>query len=218
MSELIDISLSLPTVVFTVAALTSVGYWLVSAALGFADGLGPDADFDLDADLEPGFDLDTGSSGFGLSSLIGILGLHLVPVSVSITVLSLVSWLTSVAAVVMLGGAEARVGAPAVVVVLAAALVVGMVVVGRLARVVAPVFATRRAEQHRDLVGRLCTVQTGRVDAVFGQGMIRSPAGDEHVVQIRCPGTNRLGAGDRALVVDVDDGVFVVSPDVDGLT
>ncbi len=217
MSDLIDISLSFPTVVFTTLSLISVGYWLLSASLGLAGDFGIDTDLDLDTDLEPDFDLDA-EGGPGLGSLIETLGLHLVPISVSLTALSLASWLTSVVAVVAIGGADRRLESPLALATVIAAFIVGVVVAGRLARLVAPVFVTQRGERHRDLIGRMCTVQTGRVDTSFGQGVIRSLKGDEHVVQIRCAAENHLRAGDVALVVDVDDGVFVVSPDVDGLT
>lgn len=222
MSDLIEISLSFPTVVFTVLSLISVGYWLVSAMLGFVE-VGGDFDPDLDIDADINFDGDADvpvSEGFGLGSIAGVLGLHLVPVSVAVTVLSLIAWLTSVAAVVALRpvfGTGQRLSILPALAALVVALVIGGFVAGRVARMLSPVFVAQRGERHRDLVGRLCTIHTGRVDETFGQATVRNEKGDEHLIQVRCSTPNHLRAGDQALLVDVEDGIFVLSTDVAGL-
>ena len=217
MSELIEIALSFPTVVFTVLVLVSVGYWLVSAMFGFAGDVAAeldiDADFDIDGDTDFGSDVAGGS--LIASSIAGTMGLHLVPVSVSLTVLSLAAWLASVAAVVLLDGRIT--GWLVVLLALAIPFYLGMLVAGRVARWISPVFATQRAERHDDLIGRIATIHTGRVDASFGQATVRNNKGDEHLIQVRCSVENDLKAGDRALLVDVDDGVFTISTDTEGL-
>ncbi len=213
MSELIEIALSFPTVVFTVLVLVSVGYWLVSAMFGFAGDVA--AELDIDADLDLDGDVDAAGGSLIASSIAGTMGLHLVPISVSLTVLSLAAWLASVAAVVILDGRTAT----WLVVLLALAIpfYLGMLVAGRVARWISPVFATQRAERHADLIGRIATIHTGRVDASFGQATVRNNKGDEHLIQVRCSIENDLKAGDRALLVDVDDGVFTISTDTEGL-
>ncbi|MEM6455598.1 MAG: hypothetical protein AAF772_10920 [Acidobacteriota bacterium] len=55
----------------------------------------------------------------------------------------------------------------------------------------------------RELIGRLCTVTTQRVDAGFGQGEIVDD-GAAILVQLRCDETNVLTRGDEALVIDYD--------------
>lgn len=226
MNRFLEIITSFPTVIFTVAVLVSLGYWIISTLLGLDDSAidaDIDADFDVDieADLEvgaaaghDGVDVASGAGaqGFGDSILMG-LGLHLMPLSLVITVVSLAAWLASVIMTVAIGSANFLVG----IAVFIGALFVGVLASGRVARLIAPLFRVTRAAAHKQLIGRLCVLRTGRVDAGFGQAEVTDAEGGSHLIQVRCHISNRLKAGDTALVVDVEDGVFVVSPDVEAL-
>ena len=89
---------------------------------------------------------------------------------------------------------------------------------GRVGNVLLPILVQTKHIRRRDLIGRLCTVQTGRVDANFGQAEVVDDERSTHLIQIRCEVDNDLRTGMRALIVDVDDdGRFVVSPDVESL-
>ena len=199
MQAFFEVIVRFPAIIFTVALLVSLGYWIVATVLG---GDGFDADADIDIDIETGLPGD----------LLSALGLHLMPVGLVVTIISLVGWLTSVIGLVVLDGW----GAANVVTGLGlfiAALVIGVLASGRVARLVGPLFAPNKGSQHADLLGRICTVQTGRVDLEFGQAEVTDADGGSYIIQIRC-GTNSLSSGDPALLVDVDDGVFTISPDV----
>ena len=211
MGQFIDVITTFPSVVFTVALLVSIGYWVIATVLGL-DSIDADADFDVDLD----FDLDSPGQPGGLSGLLTALDLHLMPISLVVSVISLVGWVVSVIASVLLG-TDGVVGLVMGLVILAAAFAAGVLASGRVARLVAPIFSPARAQSHVDLLGRLCVVRTGRVDDNFGQAEVVDGEGAAHLIQVRCRIDNELGAGDQALLVDLEDGVFIVSPDVDAI-
>lgn len=211
MSEFIDVVTSFPSVVFTVALLVSIGYWIVATVLGL-DGVDVDAEFDTDVDV----DVDGAEAGGGLGSLFTALDLHLMPVSLVITVISLVGWIVSVLASIAIGS-DGVVGVVVGIVILLAALAAGVLLSGRVARLLSPIFSPGRAVGDRDLIGRVCVLKTSRVDASFGQAEVVDHEGGSHLIDIRCHIENGLSRGDQALLVEVDDGVFTVSPDVDAI-
>ena len=211
---------------FTVLTLVSLGYWLISTALGFGDS-GFEGDVELDADLEVGLDADVdadvelesggdgvdASGGLGFGSFMSMIGLHLMPLSLVFTVTSLTGWLISIVLSVLLG-TGAGVSLVFGLIIFVVALVGGFFVSGRVARIVAPIFRVQRAAGHRELIGRVCVLRTGRVDGEFGQAEVVDREGGSHLVQIRCREENQLTAGDQALLVDVEDGVFFVTDDI----
>ena len=211
MVKFLEIITTFPVVIFTVAAATSLGYWVLSTLLGFGDmAFDSDVDLDtnLDSDAEPGIG---GLDGEASAGLLSTLGLKAAPLSIVITVCSLVGWAVSMFAILTIG----RGGLLFSLAVVAVALLVGLVVAGRIAKLIAPLFVTVRATRHEELVGRLCVVRTSRIDDSFGQAEVSGPNGEDHFVQIRCLEKNSLTLGSQALVVDVDDdGIFTVSPDV----
>lgn len=228
MREFLEITTSLPTVIFTVTLLISLGYWLISTALGLGDS-GLDGEIDLDADLELDLDagtdvdgdieidgsMDSGSNaGFDFGSFMSMIGLHLMPLSLVFTVTSLVGWLLSIAMTVAIGNL-ASVGLLIGIAIFFVSLFGGFIVSGRVARVVAPIFRMQRAAGHSELIGRMCVLRTGRVDESFGQAEVVDSEGGSHLIQVRCKEQNTLTAGDQALLVAIDDGVFYVSDDIE---
>ena len=193
MTEFLQVVTSFPTVIFTVGLLISLGFWLISTVLGLGDSafdadVDLDTDLDLDADVDVDIDVDgVGSGAEGLAGFTGILvtlGLHLMPISLVITVISLAGWVAAIVATVALGGAPLNLLVGVVVFVFA--FVFGVLVSGRVARLLAPLFAVTRAAGHRHLIGRLCTLRTGRVDASFGQAEVVDGDGGTHLIQVRC--------------------------------
>lgn len=85
LSVFLLIAFNFPTLIFTILLMISVLYWLV-AMLGFFDVEMADVDGSAALDAEGVLDL---------SGLLATLGLHGVPLPLSITLLSLFSWLAS---------------------------------------------------------------------------------------------------------------------------
>ncbi len=207
MEEFLRTATSFPAVVWSVLVLVSLGFWAVSALLG----LGSD-----------GIEIETGDGADGLTGLevassldlVSALGLNRAPLAVVVTATTLIGWLLAMLVTLSIGRDQPiAVG----LVVLVASLILALVTAGRVARLVGPLYAPNRGTTHTDLVGRLCTVRTGRVDGGFGQAEVVDAEGGSHLVQVRCPEPNELTGGSRALIVDVDDGLFRIDPDTGGL-
>ncbi len=227
--RVIEIAFGYPTVIFTTVLLVSAGYWILSVLLGFESG-GGDLDLDLGGDVagDVGADAgdigsDAGGDGAGSSNgfLVGILqafDLHLMPVALVLTVISLVGFLVSALGTLALTSAG---GSTATLVGLAltlASLLAGMFIAGKIAIVLAPVFVPEPHIRRADLIGRICTIRTGSVSTLFGQAEAVDSVSGSHIIQVRCQTPNRLGAGSQALIVSVDEGGdYLVSPDVEGL-
>jgi hypothetical protein len=70
-------------------------------------------------------------------------------------------------------------------------------------RPLAPLFATKEAERRTDLIGQTCTIETGSVDAGFGQAIVEG--GEHHKIQVRYDkGGGAFVRGDKALIIDFD--------------
>ncbi len=223
MARLIDISFGFPTVIFTTLVLFSLAYWVVALAFGFADF---DVEAELDADLSPdasdlssdGATGDGANAGSSLSGVFRGLGVHYLPIPVAFSFVALIGWAFSLFATWLVASAGSA-GVALGIIITLLALVVGLVVAGRIGRIMRPVFEVTPAVRRRDLIGRLCVIQTGRVDRDFGQAEVVDSEKSTHLVQVRCAIDNQLTAGAQALIVDVDDdGLFVVSPDVEAIT
>ncbi len=236
MSDFFEIILGFPTVIFTVMLLISLGYWIVGVLFGLGgdSGLeggvdGPDFDVDVDIGADGG-DVDLSSdgpdaggetSGAGQQgafvAMLQFFGLHLVPFTIVLSTISLLGWAFSAFGVLLLSGGT-NPALPLGIAIFAAAFSFAVVGAGRIAKALAPVFAVAPPTRRRNLVGRLCTIKTGRVDANFGQAEVIDAEFSSHLIQVRCDIANDLSNGSRALIVEVDDeGRFLVSPDVGSL-
>lgn len=229
MSEIFEIVFGLPTVIFTVALAISLGFFLITFLFGLGDGGA--GEFDIDAGGGSDIDVDIsadgadaggsdGADGDGTSALAGLLqaaNLHILPLALTFAIISLVGWLVSALGTVLLSSDNS----PSVIVAVAIALAgfcTGVYIAGRVGHMLQPIFVPGIHIKRNDLIGRICTVQTGRVDRGFGQAEVIDSERSTHIIQVRCEIDNDLRSGARALIVDVDDdGRFIVSPDVKDL-
>lgn len=180
MGDFLREAFGLPTVLFTFALLVVAGYWLLALVLG----AGLDA-FDA-------FDGDGGTDAGDAS----------VPVTALVSAGIAVAWFVSLTGQVLLDDAWA---APAV---LAVAVTAGWAA-ARVARALGRrLLPPERHSSRAGLVGRMCVIRTGRVDASFGQAEVTGDDGATLVVQVRSDETG-LTAGCTALIFDHDaDGDF----------
>jgi len=228
-SEIFEIVFGLPTVIFTVTLAISLGFFLITFLFGLGDGGG--GDFEIDAGGGSDVDIDIsadgteaggsdGADGDGTSALAGLLqaaNLHILPLALTFAIISLVGWLVSALGTLLLTSDNS----PGVITALAIALAgftAGIFIAGRVGHLLRPIFVPGVHIKRSDLIGRICTVQTGRVDRAFGQAEVVDSERSTHLIQIRCEIDNDLRPGARALIVDVDhEGRFIVSPDVKDL-
>ncbi|MER5771004.1 hypothetical protein [Streptomyces sp. NPDC001985] len=179
MGEFVDAVTGFPTVLFTAALVVVALFWLLVLA-GAAEADAFDAD------------LDTGALSVGG-----------VPVAVSVSLLTVFGWFTSLTGSVLLAGAE---GAWRLLYV--PLLPLSLLIAWRLTRaVVRPLvklFPDEPAPSRQDFIGLTCTIRTGRVGADFGQAEVRARDGSTAVVQVRQNGTGEMSLGATGLLYAYD--------------
>lgn len=222
MSEFFEIIFGLPTVLFTAALALSLGFFMITLLFGLGEGGGGDFEIDAGGDLDVDVDAggsdgaDSDSAG-ALAGLLQAANLHILPLALTFAIISLVGWFVSAMGTVLLTSDNAP-GVLLGIAIAVAGLASGIFIAGRVGHLLRPIFVPTRHITRRDLIGRLCTVQTGRVDRDFGQAEVVDGERSTHLIQIRCEIENDLRSGKQALIVDVDDdGRFIVSPDVKDL-
>lgn len=237
MNELVVASLQFPTVVFTIVLGIVLVYWLfvLIGALDI-DLFGGDVDVDVsgaakgigdvltggakggaealhaggDAGGEVGGDADGDLDGGGLWH---VLGLGDVPVTISVSLITVLAWVGSLLAMHYLGF-----GGWMTLVVLVVAVVIALPIAALLIRPLAPVFAVKEGKSNADYIGHVCTITTGRVDNSFGQATVED-GGTVLDIAVRCDRPGQLARGDKALIIEFDRErqAYVVEPSGDVL-
>jgi hypothetical protein len=138
------------------------------------------------------------------TSFIEVLGLGGVPVTVSLSFLIFFSWLLSLAitqpakeALGVLPGALLSAGVGML------SLVAGTVAAGFAVRPLRPMFAIHHAPRRSALLGRVCTINSGRVDGKFGHATIED-GGAGHILNVVCDKANELTRGSQAVLLQYD--------------
>ena len=154
-----------------------------------------------------------GSSEGVLGFVFGLLKLRSAPVTVVISALSLFGWIFSYIAMRSFGPLPWFGGLGVFLLVFVIALVLTSIVI----RPLAPIFASKSAAEQVDLIGKTCTIRTGRVDEKFGQARFEG-GGASLLIDVRCEAGNRLKRGKEALIIDHDrDKGFYWVEDLDPL-
>jgi hypothetical protein len=228
--SLLEASLQFPTVVFTIGLGIALLYWafVLLGALdmdvlgggdvsGAAKGLG-----DALTAGKGGAEALKGSHGDGDGGWLDAIGLGVVPLTVSLSVLLLVGWCGSVLTMTYLSpspGSLGSLGRWLPMLVLPGMLVVALIVTSFAVRPLRRVFRVVEGKSNRDYIGHSCTINTGHVDAGFGQATIED-GGTVLVISVRCDRATTLARGERALVIDFDSvrEAYVVEPISDVLS
>jgi hypothetical protein len=179
MGDFVDAALSFPAVLLSFLLVAVVLYWLL-VLVGTLD-------------VEIG-DLDIG----------GGLGLGGVPVTVTVSILTVVAWFVSLVGTVLIDG-NVLLGVGVLLVALLAGLFVARLVVVPLRRL----YLVGGEASRSDFVGRECVIRTGSVTDSFGQAEVTAVDGSSAIVQVRQTGEHQLSNGHRALIFEYDtDGEF----------
>jgi hypothetical protein len=135
----------------------------------------------------------------GGGGVFALLGLGNVPITISVSAVTFFAWVITVFAARPLEGAGLlpRVG------VLLASLLVSLFASSLALRPLRPIFTTARPASREDVVGKLCTVTSGKVEGDFGTATI-DDGGAGLNVHVVCNKANTLKKGDRALLVAFD--------------
>ncbi|GAA3444628.1 hypothetical protein [Planomonospora venezuelensis] len=184
MGRFVDVASAFPTVLFSFPLVVVAAYWIL--ALSGVIG--------LDGDEAAG-----GAEATGLAGLLAGLGLGGVPVTVTVSLLVVIAWFTSLA------GSTLVTGTPALTAVLVAALACAWLGTRLLTLPLRRAVPKERVPSRADFVGRTCVIRTGRVSGTFGQAEATSADGSSALIQVRQTGDETFLAGGTALIFAYDD-------------
>lgn len=239
MDEFIAAIVSFPTVVFTVALFVVVGYWLLAliggvgsdlldSAAGKIDGavdaMAGKVDGAIDAmagKVDGAVDGATGKleavggkveGAAGGLSLLAAIGFGKAPATVVISMLTLFAWALSTFATLMLHDYGIASAAVHIGIGFGAVILAGMLT-GLIAGALGNAFKRHRPIGRGELVGKLATVTTGRVDERFGQANLQED-GANLIVDVRCVTPNALVRHTRVVLVsyDAEAHTYMVEP------
>lgn len=229
MNPFLESILAFPTVFFTILMGVILTYWLfvIIGAIGI-DVL--DGDVDLSAGAKAasgaleggakavggvfegadahghadhaGHDHDVDAHDAGLFAALGFAG---IPVTISFSFVVFASWTLSflgrnavfellgsiVPSIVLSGG------------IFLLSLVLGTLVAALAVRPLHPIFITKKAPGRQELMGRVCTVNSGSVTQSFGHATFED-GGAGLILNIFCSKANQLKRGDQALILGYD--------------
>ncbi|RDG37924.1 hypothetical protein [Streptomyces corynorhini] len=194
MSEFLTAALGFPAVLFGVALIVVIAFWLLVLA-GAAEYDAFNAQVDTDA---------------------GPTGLGGVPVTVPVSLLIALAWFASLAGSVLVR----RHVEPGTVrtlwsfAVLVAASLIAWGVTRLLVRRLRDLVPEQAPPSRLDFIGLTCTIRTGSVSADFGQAEVAAADGSTALVQVRQSGDDVMGYGSTGLLYafDVEGEFFWVSP------
>lgn len=150
-----------------------------------------------------------------LAALLNALRLRNAPLTIVISFFTIFGWILSIAGVSLVTpwlGAIVP-GWAAGLVVLVLALLVSWPLVSIVTKPLGKIFVIVEAPRRAGIIGKICTITTGRVDTGFGQAE-QADGGAGLLIQVRCDKAEGLKRGDRALIVSYDDerDAFIVEP------
>ncbi|NIB39104.1 DUF1449 domain-containing protein [Pseudomaricurvus alkylphenolicus] len=193
---------SFPTAFFSFFLALSVLYWLV-AVLGFVDLEV------LDFDLPEGDSGPAGQGSEGVSNpdvLAGLMlrfGLVGVPVTVIISLISLIGWVICYYSVHFLlawmgeGFLRLVFGLP----VLLVSLYIAVMLTAQVIKPLRPLFLKATQETEKKVLGQVAVVRTSRVDKDFGEASLED-GGAGLILKIRATGEQTFTRGDRVVLLE----------------
>lgn len=240
MGHLLGVALSFPAVVYTIALVVALVYWLFvivgaahvnllgegavdaamdgaldGAAKGMMEGAAKGMVEGAAEHLHDGAYDGADAGGDGSAGLMSALRLRSAPATVVLSLLVLFSWILSMAGMQVLeifnfGGVGATLAKLGVLVL---APLLALFPTSVAVRPLARVFAPPSATRHASLVGKLCTIRTGTVTERFGEALLED-GGAGVVVRVRIDTGDKLARGDQAVIVayDAERQEFTVAP------
>ncbi|WP_224246091.1 hypothetical protein [Hyalangium gracile] len=160
----------------------------------------------------PGHDHDVDGDAAGLFSALGFAG---IPVTISSSFVIFASWTLSFlsrdAAFNLLGAVL-----PGVVLsggIFLLSLVLGTLLAALAVRPLRPIFIAKKAPGRQELMGRVCTINSGSVSGTFGHATFED-GGAGLILNVFCSKANQLKRGDQALILGYDAArdVYEVEP------
>lgn len=177
-----------------VGAVKGAGDVLAGAVEGAGDAAAGSVDAAGAADAGADGGADVHDAGF-----LAVLGIGRIPITMTASVSILAAWTLSALTVALLHPEAGLLKAG----VLLASLVAGFFASALMLRPFGKALAQSRPARRRDVLGQICTITSGKVDAGFGTAVVDDGGAGINVMVV-CAKPNTLKKGDRALLVDFD--------------
>lgn len=195
MGDFLDTASRFPAVLFSLPLAVVLAYWIFSVVFGVGTSVADSAE-----PGEPG----------GFAGALALLGLGGVPAAIPVSLVIAVAWFTAMAGTELLDAGWQRVAT------VPAALLAGWLGARLIVLPLRRAFPDETGIYHRDFVGRVCVIRTGRVSEAFGQAEVAADDGGTAIIQVRAGGPEgqELTSGRRALIYgyEPDGGYFWVAP------
>lgn len=146
--------------------------------------------------------LESAHAGLSFFGLLHMLGLRKAPFTVVMSIMVLAGWLACCFGMKYLGPILGSILPEFVAggLIFAMAWALAIPVASSVSIPMAPLFATHEADQHADLVGRTCIVDTGTVDEKFGMATVEE-GGSWAKIHVRAAVPNHIERGEEVLIV-----------------
>lgn len=189
---------SFPTVVYTVLLIVCALYWVVAVA-GIVDL--EILDIDMDGDIDAA---DSDSVQEGIAGLLHRLGLAGVPLTIVITLISIVGWLLCYYSTYF--GAKfipnlLPIKLVVGLVVFLAATYIAILVTAQLIKPLRAMFKKLDYDESKHILGQVVIVRSGLVDKNRGEAELND-GGAGLILNIRATGDDTFSKGDEVVVVE----------------
>lgn len=197
MNPFYDIAGSFPTIIFTVFLMFSVFYWCF-AVLGLVEIEIFDFDTpDMDIDTEGLTDLNV------MAAVLFKLGLNGVPVSIIISIISLLGWFISFTAVYFVFPyiPSDPLKIIAAIGTFAGVLYISAMLTALIIKPLRPIFLSINQETQKVILGQTATVRTGEVNKTFGEAFLED-GGAGLIIKVRAYKDETFKRGDNVVLLE----------------
>ena len=198
MTTFYQIISSFPTVIYTVPLIVCIAYWLV-AVLGMVDI--EILDIDMDGDIDAA---DSAAAQSGIAGLLMRLGLTGVPLTVIVTLIAAIGWLSSYYTVYYLQPIIPDLlifTVPFKLGTLFTTLIFSTLLTAQIIKPIRALVKKLDIDETKHIVGQTITVRSGTVDQTKGEGVM-DDGGAGLILNIRSSGNDTFKKGDLVVAIE----------------
>jgi len=189
---------SFPTVIYTALLIFCLFYWLI-AMLGVVD-----IDF-LDLDLDGDIDISEGADAqHALAGLLLKLGLYGVPLTIILTILSLIAWIICYYSTYYLApilGASILIKYAAGALIFVIATYIAALITGQIIKPIRTFFEKLEVNEIKHVLGQTVVVRSAIVNKEKGEAFMND-GGAGLLLNIRATGSDQFKKGDEVVLIE----------------
>ncbi len=229
MDELINASLTYPTVIYTILLGILIPFWLITIFAGLDIDIGADADVELDADIDGGEISGDGSATGVLHSLGAALGIGTVPITIPISLIVVKGWIIGVVGELLIwpiisthfeetGTAPIMVGLIFGIILFAVMVYLSIQLTVITVAPLKDKFQAKIIHGRIHLIGKSVTITSLTVSEKGGSAQYifdeEEDKGSDLILNVLCKKENELTKGSTAYIVDFDEqnNIYTVTP------